>query len=141
MMLDRASSPIFNGNFRAVPSSPSTFARSAQKEHMLATAVESANHPVITIRAIDGTIAAWNPAAERIYQYTAAEAIGNNIAIIVPPDRPNEHIRIFASLLTGEPIEEFETIRLTKDGQKVGVALSARPVISPSGEIVGVTTI
>jgi PAS domain S-box-containing protein len=85
------------------------------------------------------TITAWNPAAERLYQYTAAEAIGRNIEIIIPPDRLEEHRVMVDRALQGEPIEDFETVRLARDGRRIDVSLSLRPFKSGTGEITGLT--
>jgi PAS domain S-box-containing protein len=112
----------------------------AQRERMFAAAVESASYPIIT-KTLDGTITGWNPAAERLYQYSAAEAIGNNIDIIVPLDRRVEQSAMIERSLADQPVENFETVRSAKDGRRIDVSLSIRPVKSGAGEIVGVANI
>jgi PAS domain S-box-containing protein len=112
----------------------------AQRERMFSAALDSASYPIIT-KTLDGTITTWNPAAERLYGYTAAEAIGNNIDIIIPPDRRAEHWAIVERSLRDAPIENFETVRAAKCGRRIDVSLSLRPVKSPSGEIVGVAEV
>ena len=111
-----------------------------QQERMFAAAVESANYPVIT-KTLDGTITAWNPAAARLYQYPVSEAIGRNIAFIVPPDRRSEHSEIVKRVLAAEPIESFETVRVARDGRRIDVSLSFYPIKSSSGEIVALAAI
>ena len=112
----------------------------ALRERMFSAAVEQASYPIIT-KTLDGTITAWNPAAERLYRYTSAEAIGNNIDIIIPPDRRDEHSAMLEKSLADQPVENVETVRAAKGGRRIDVALSIRPVKSPSGEVVGVAKI
>jgi PAS domain S-box-containing protein len=112
----------------------------AGRERMFIAAVESASHPVIA-KALDGTITAWNPAAERLYQYTAGEAIGSDIDIIIPPERRDEQLVIVDKIRREEPVENFETVRMAKDGRRIDVAVSVSPVLSPNGEIIGLAEI
>ena len=111
-----------------------------QRERMFSASIESASYPIIT-KALDGTITTWNPAAERLYRYTSAEAIGNNIDIIIPPDLRDEHSAMVEMSLADQPVENFETVRAAKDGRRIDVSLSIRPVKSSSGEIVGLAKI
>jgi PAS domain S-box-containing protein len=110
------------------------------REHMFSTVVESASYPVITIT-LEGTITTWNAAAERLYLYTADEAIGSNIGIIIPPDRRDEFPGLIEKSLADPPTENFETVRAAKGGRRIDVSLSIRPVKSSSGAIVGVAKI
>jgi PAS domain S-box-containing protein len=112
----------------------------AQRERMFSAAVETASYPIIT-KSLDGTITGWNPAAERLYHYTADEAIGKNISLIVPPDRRQEQSDMVKRSLADEPVENFETVRAAKGGRRIDVSLSIRPVKSESGVIVGVAKI
>jgi PAS domain S-box-containing protein len=112
----------------------------AQRERMFSAAVETASYPIIT-KSLDGTITGWNPAAERLYRYTAAEAIGKNISLIVPPERRQEQSDMVRRSLADEPVENFETVRAAKGGRRIDVSLSIRPVKSESGVIVGVAKI
>jgi PAS domain S-box-containing protein len=112
----------------------------AQRQRMFSAAMEQASYPIIT-KTLDGTITAWNPAAEQLYRYTSAEAIGNNIDIIIPPDRRDEHSAMLEKSLADQPVENVETVRAAKGGRRIDVALSIRPVKSPSGEVVGVAKI
>jgi PAS domain S-box-containing protein len=112
----------------------------AQRERMFSAAVEQASYPIIT-KSLDGTITAWNPAAERLYRYTSAEAIGSKIDIIIPPDLRDEHSAMFEKSLMDQPVENFETVRAAKGGRRIDVSLSLRPVKSSSGEVVGVAKI
>jgi PAS domain S-box-containing protein len=114
--------------------------QSTQRERMFSAAVESATYPIIT-KTLDGTITAWNPAAERLYQFTSAEAVGNNIDIIIPPDRRAEHSAMLARSLADQPVEDVETVRAAKNGRRIDVSLSIRPVKSSSGAVVGLAKI
>jgi PAS domain S-box-containing protein len=112
----------------------------AQRERMLATAVQSARHPIITMTP-GGTIKSWNPGAERLYGFTAAEAIGGSIEIIIPADLRGEHLSLLGQSLGDESVENFETVRAAKNGRRIPVLVSVRPVKSSIGEIVEVIKI
>jgi PAS domain S-box-containing protein len=107
-----------------------------ERERLFSAVVESSNDAIIT-KKLDGTITAWNRAAERLFGYTAAEAVGNRIDIIVPPDRRAEVKDILDRIGRGQAIEQHETARIRKDGGQVEVALSISPIRSASGEIIG----
>ena len=108
----------------------------AAREQLYSAAVESSNDAIIT-KSLDGTITGWNPAAERLFGYSAAEAVGKNIGIIVPPDRIAEVHDILRRVGWGETIQHNETVRLHKDGSAVEVSLSISPIKSQSGAIIG----
>jgi PAS domain S-box-containing protein len=112
----------------------------AQRECMFTALFETASYPIIA-EMLDGTITAWNLAAERLYGYTAAEAIGSTIEMIIPADRLNENRAIVTKVLKEEPIEDFETVRLAKNGRRIDVSLNVRPVKSRAGEVIGVAKI
>ena len=109
-----------------------------ERESLFSAVVESSNDAIIT-KLLDGTITGWNGAAERLFGFTAAEAIGKSINIIVPPDRRDEVRNIVERTSRGEPIEHFETSRVHKDGRAVDVSLSISPIRSASGKIVGIS--
>jgi PAS domain S-box-containing protein len=102
--------------------------------------VESSDDAILS-KSLDGIIQTWNPGAERLYGYTAAEAIGRPIAMLVPPDHPNEMPELMARLRRGERIEHYETIRLRKDGTPITVAISLSPVVDPGGRIIAASVI
>jgi PAS domain S-box-containing protein len=108
----------------------------AERERLFGAAVQS-SHDAIVTESLDGIVTGWNPAAERLFGYTAAEAVGRSIDLIVPPDRLSEMRDILSRIGRGEKIEHCETMRLRKDGDPVEVALSVSPITSPSGAIVG----
>ena len=102
----------------------------------LAAIVETSSDAILS-RALDGTITSWNAAAERAFGYTAAEAIGRDVAMLVPPDRVEELAQISQSLETGEFVAPFETVRLTKDGQRLDVSNAVSPLTNADGVLVG----
>ena len=106
----------------------------------LAAIVETTSDAILS-RALDGTITSWNRAAERTFGYTATEAIGRDTAMLVPPDRVDEFARTRQSLETGEPVAPFETVRLTKDGQRLDVSIAVSPLTNADGVLVGTSII
>ncbi|MGZ5867880.1 MAG: PAS domain S-box protein, partial [Xanthobacteraceae bacterium] len=110
----------------------------ALRERMYIAAVETASYPIITT-APDGIITAWNPAAERLYNYSAEEAIGRNINIIMPDDSYNGLVA--KAVDDDEAIETLQTTCVKRDGRPVDVVISLRPVRSVSGDVVAFATI
>jgi PAS domain S-box-containing protein len=110
------------------------------RERLFSAVVESSNDAIITT-ALDGTITAWNRAAERLFGYSATEAVGEHFALIVPPHRREEADRILGQVNRGERIEQFETVRVHKDGQSVDVSLTFSPIRSAAGHITGASKI
>ena len=110
--------------------------RLTEGEQLVLAAMQSADDAIVTM-ALDGTITHWNRAAEQLFGYSAREAIGTNIGIIVPGDRKGEMLGELARIARGERVHHYETVRVAKDGRSIGVSLSVFPVRSPSGAIVG----
>ncbi|MBH5403044.1 PAS domain S-box protein [Bradyrhizobium sp. CNPSo 4010] len=108
----------------------------AARESLFSAAVESSDDAIV-MQTLDAIITGWNPAAERLYGYTAEEAIGKPTSIIVPPDRREHGKDYLRRIARGEPIERFETVRLRKDGTPVEISLGLSPIKGPSGEIIG----
>ncbi len=111
-----------------------------ERERLFSAVVESSNDAIIT-KTLDGTITAWNRAAERLFGFTAAEAVGKSIDIIVPPARRAEVKDILLRIGQGETIEQHETVRLRRDGEPLEVSLSVSPIRSATGEIIGASEI
>jgi PAS domain S-box-containing protein len=108
----------------------------AEREQHFIAAVDSSPDAIIT-NTLAGTITGWNHSAEILFGYTAAEAIGRNIDIIVPDDRRDDARRMLKQVGDGAQFEQFETVRVAKDRRRIDVSLSISPVKSPSGEIIG----
>jgi PAS domain S-box-containing protein len=107
---------------------------------LLASIVESSNDAIIG-KNLDGVIESWNAAAERLFGFTAEEAIGRHISLVIPPERITEEDEIIASLRAGQRIEHFETERVRKDGQRIAVSLTISPIKDQSGNVVGASKI
>ena len=108
--------------------------------HWLAALIESADDAIIS-KTLDGIITSWNHGAERIFGYTAEEAIGKPVTMLIPPDHINEEPAILARLRAGDRIEHYETIRVTKNGRLIDISLTVSPIKGPNGQIVGASKI
>jgi PAS domain S-box-containing protein len=105
----------------------------------LSSIVESAEEGIIG-KDLTGVVKSWNAGAERIYGYTAEEARGRNIAMLVPEDRRDEFADYMARVKAGEAVEHLETERLTKSRERIRVALSLSPIRDGQDRIIGVST-
>ncbi len=106
----------------------------------LASIVESSDDAIVS-KTLDGTVASWNKGAERLFGYTAEEAIGKSITMLIPPDRLDEEPGIIARIRRGERVDHYETIRRHKDGSAIDISLTVSPVRDASGAIVGASKI
>jgi PAS domain S-box-containing protein len=114
--------------------------RAEEASHLLASIVESSEDAIIG-KLLDGKIVSWNAAAQRIYGYSADEVKGKDISILSPDDRRDELAGIFERLKRGESIPHLETVRRTKDGRLINVALTISPTRDEEGHITGASTI
>ena len=105
-----------------------------------AAVVESSEDAIIS-KNLDDIIVSWNAGAQRIFGYTEQEAVGQPIALLIPPELRDEEDQILDRLRTGERIEHYETKRLTKTGKKIDVSLTIGPIKDSAGSIVGFSTI
>lgn len=106
----------------------------------LAAIVESSEDAIIS-KDVNGIITTWNKGAERIFGYTAAEAIGKSILILIPPDRHHEETEILARIGRGDRVDHYETVRRRKDGSLVDISLTSSPVKDGQGRIIGISKI
>jgi PAS domain S-box-containing protein len=113
----------------------------AQESRALLAAIIEASEDAVVSKTLDGRITSWNASAEHIFGYTAAEAVGRSIEMIIPSDRLDEEREIIRRLRRGERVEHFETVRRTKDGRLLDVSLSISPVRDDAGRIVGASKI
>lgn len=106
----------------------------------LAAIVESSNDAIVS-KDLNGIVTSWNPAAERIFGYRPEEMIGQSIRKAIPPELQDQEERILACIAGGERIEHFQTVRLTKNGERIDVSLTISPVKDETGRIVGAAKI
>src|SRR5215472_7874125 len=106
----------------------------------LASIVQSSDDAIVS-KNLDGIVTSWNKGAERVFGYTAEEAIGQPITIVIPQDRLEEEPTILTRIRRGERIEHFETVRQRKHGSLIAVSLTISPVKSVEGKIVGASKI
>lgn len=106
----------------------------------LAAIVEN-SHDAILSKTLDGIIMSWNAGAEKLFGYTAEEAIGQPITMIIPEERLHEEEAIIRQLRAGQRIRHFETVRRRKDGTLVDIALTVSPVKDQAGNVLGASKI
>jgi PAS domain S-box-containing protein len=111
-----------------------------QQMMFLASIVQSSDDAIVS-KNLDGIITSWNRGAERIFGYTADEAVGQPITIVIPQDRQDEERQILMRIRRGERIEHFETIRQRKHGSLIWVSLTISPVKNSQGKIVGASKV
>jgi PAS domain S-box-containing protein len=111
--------------------------RKAQASARLLASIVEASDDAIISKDVNGIITTWNRAAERIFGYTATEAVGQPIAILAPADRADEMPAILGRIRRGEKVDHFDTVRRAKDGRLIPISLTVSPVKDKEGEIVG----
>lgn len=110
-----------------------------EREHF-AQVVLSTQDAVLS-KDLQGYLTSWNPAAERLYGYSAAEAIGRHVSLLVPADHENEEEEILTRIRRGEPIDTYETERIRKDGVRIDISLTVSPIRHPERGVVGASSI
>ncbi|HET9185035.1 MAG TPA: SpoIIE family protein phosphatase [Solirubrobacterales bacterium] len=118
-------------------------ARSAEAERFrqhLAEVVRG-THDAVMSKDLEGIVTSWNPAAARLYGYSAEEAIGRHISFLVPPDHKDEEMVILERIRRGERLETYETERLRADGARVAVSLTVSPIRSPMRGLIGASIV
>jgi PAS domain S-box-containing protein len=106
----------------------------------LAAIVESSDDAIVS-KTLQSIILSWNKGAERLFGYSADEAIGQPITMLIPPDRRDEEQQILERIARGERIEHFETVRVSKDGRPIDISLTVSPIRDASGTIVGASKV
>ena len=105
-----------------------------------AAIIESSDDAILS-KDLNGVILSWNQGAERLFGFTADEAVGRSVTIIIPPDRQDEEPVILAKIRAGDRIQHFETVRQRKDGTLVDISLTISPIRDANGLIVGASKI
>jgi two-component system sensor histidine kinase/response regulator len=109
-------------------------------DSQLAAIVMSTNNAIIG-KLVDGTIASWNPGAERMFGYSVSEATGRHISTLVAPERLYEVPSVLARVARGEHVERFDSVCLRKDGSRIEVSLAISPIMDKTGNVFGISTI
>lgn len=104
-------------------------------------AIIDSSDDAILSKDLNGIIRSWNKGAERIFGYTASEAVGQPVTLLIPPGRRDEEPKILARIRKGERIEHYETVRMRKDGSFVDISLVVSPIKDASGKIIGASKI
>jgi PAS domain S-box-containing protein len=114
--------------------------QSLRAKGLLAAIVASSDDAIIS-KTLDGNILTWNASAERLFGYSAAEAIGQPITLLIPPERLQEEADILRRLRRGERIDHLETVRVTKDGRRIDVSLTVSPLVDERGKVIGASKV
>jgi PAS domain S-box-containing protein len=107
---------------------------------LLAAIVDSSEDAIIATTP-EGIITSWNRGAEQMYGYRAAEAIGQHITLVIPPERHAEEEDVMAHVRRGERIDHYETVRQAKDGRKLDIFLNVSPIKDAQGRIIGASKV
>jgi PAS domain S-box-containing protein len=111
-----------------------------QVERRLAAIVESSDDAIVS-KDLSGIVTSWNPAAEKMFGYSAEEMIGRPISAVIPPELEDDERKILETIGRGERIEHFETVRLTKGGEGIDVSLTISPLRDQTGRVIGAAKI
>jgi PAS domain S-box-containing protein len=111
-----------------------------ESEALLAAIVDTSDDAIVS-KTLEGVILSWNAGAERLFGYSAAEAVGQSINLIVPLHLRDEEVRILERLRCGERINHFETTRVRKDGELVDISVTVSPVRDSSGNVTGASKV
>lgn len=111
-----------------------------QAQTRLAAIVEGSDDAIIG-KTLNGIVMTWNSGAERLFEYTAAEMIGQPIHRLVPADRPDDVDRILSAVRRGHRVDHYETQRIRKDGRRISVSLTVSPIRNRAGHIIGASKI
>jgi PAS domain S-box-containing protein len=106
----------------------------------LAAIVDSSDDAIVS-KTLDGVIMTWNRGAERIFGWTAAEAVGQHITLIIPEERLDEESDVLTRIVRGEVLDHFDTVRVAKDGRHLNISLTVSPIRDSAGRIVGASKI
>jgi PAS domain S-box-containing protein len=114
--------------------------RAAEMNARLAAIIEYSDDAIAS-KDLDGIITSWNPGAERLFGYSAQEAVGRPMAMLIPPERSGEESIILARIARGEATDHFETVRIRRDGRSVDVSVTISPIRDSQGRIIGASKI
>jgi PAS domain S-box-containing protein len=106
----------------------------------MAAIIESTDDAIIS-KTLDGIITTWNPGAEKLFGYWSAEAVGQPMLMLFPPERVREEADILARIARGESVDHYETVRVRKDGKRIEVSVTISPLRDSQGRIIGASKI
>ena len=114
--------------------------RAEDVKQLLSSIVQFSDDAIIS-KNLEGIIQSWNAGAERIFGYTACEAIGRSVEMLIPPERLDEEPAIIRRIRHGERIEHYETVRRRKDGSLIDISLTVSPIMAADGRVIGASKI
>jgi len=114
--------------------------KAEEERSNLASIVQNSDDAIIG-KSLDGTIMSWNTGAERMYGYSAEEATGRNISMLLPPGREDDLADILNRIRNRTPVHHYETVRVRNDGSKIQVSLTISPILDRDGALIGASTI
>ena len=132
-------SKVVGGSPRAAGGSGKRISRDRARQHY-ASIVESSDDAILS-KDLNGIITSWNRAAQRLFGYTAEEAVGRSVTLLIPADRHDEEPMILERVRRGDRIEHYETVRQRKDRSLVDISLTVSPIKDEKGKIVGASKI
>jgi len=138
-------SPIMDSSGRIIGASKiardiSERIKAAEKQGVLAAIIDTSDDTILS-KTLDGIITSWNKAAVKMFGYTEAEAVGQHISLIIPPDRLSEEAFIIGEVRKGNKVDHFQTLRRAKNGNLVPISLSVSPVVDDNGKVIGASKI
>jgi len=143
--IDDSGAPIKDNNGRILGAvlifRDITERRNAERASALLSRIVESSEDAIISKNLDGIITSWNASAERLFEYPAEEIIGKPVTIIIPPERIHEEEMILKRLRRGERVEHFQTVRVSRTGQRLDISLTVSPVRDSTGQIVGASKI
>ncbi|HZQ71665.1 MAG TPA: PAS domain S-box protein [Burkholderiales bacterium] len=138
--LEIGASPVRSGGIAVCFRDTSDLHRRDETRNRLAAIVESSDDAIVS-KSLDGIIQSWNKGAERIFGWTADEAVGHPITLIIPPELQDEEREFIARLRRGLRIEHYDTVRVAKDGRRLDISLTISPVRNADGRIIGASKV
>src|SRR5436305_102953 len=123
-----------------ISSMPPSAPWSGNPAEWLAAIVDSSDDAIIG-KTLDSVIRSWNGGATRMFGYSAEEAVGRSVLMLIPRELRSEEHAIVARLSRGERVDHYETVRLRKDGSRIDVSLSVSPIRDASGTVIGAAKI
>lgn len=116
-------------------------ANSIDRVDLRLAAIIDSSFDAIFSKSIDGTIASWNPGAERLFGYSSSEAVGRSMLMLAPPERKEELEDLLRRVWQGESVNQFDTVRVRKDGTRIDVSVTISPVRNARGEVTAASAI